>query len=121
MVVEDLRAGTARAIVAHRPEIVLRRDTDDPALGQARNLLPQIEGLVVGMIDRRRQSICAEPPLLCEQVPRKLDRAILEIVAEGEIPEHFEERMVARCITDIVEVVVLAARANAFLRARRRL
>src|SRR6185437_5015968 len=41
-----------------------------------------------------------------------------EIVAEREIAEHFEESVVAGGVTDIVEVVVLAAGANAFLGAR---
>ena len=48
-----------------------------------------------------------------------VDRLVLEIVAEGEIPEHFEEGVVARGVADIVEVVVLAAGADAFLAAGR--
>ena len=119
MVVENLRAGAARAVVAHRPEIVLGRDADDAALGQAGDLLPQVEGLVVGMIDGRGQAVGAQPPFFRQQVPRQLDRAILEIVAEREIAEHFEEGVVARGVADIVEVVVLAAGADAFLRAGR--
>ena len=43
------------------------------------------------------------------------DRLFLEIVAEGEIPQHFEEGMVPGGVADIVEVVVLAAGAHAFL------
>ena len=116
MVVEDLRAGPARAVVAHRPEIVLGRDADDAALGQAGDLLPQVERLVVGVIDGGGQPVGAEPPLLGEQVPGELDRAVLEIIAEREIAEHFEEGVVARGVADIVEVVVLAAGADAFLR-----
>ena len=119
MVVEDLRAGPARAVVAHRPEIVLGRDADDAALGQAGDLLPQVEGLVVGVIDGRGQPVGAEAPFLGQQVPGELDRAILEIIAEREIAEHFEEGVVARGVADIVEVVVLAAGADAFLRAGR--
>ena len=48
-----------------------------------------------------------------------VDRLILEIVAEREIPQHFEEGVVARGVADIVEVVVLAAGADAFLAAGR--
>ena len=47
VVVENLRARTARAGVAHRPEIVGGRDADDAPVGQAGDLLPQVEGLVV--------------------------------------------------------------------------
>ncbi len=49
----------------------------------------------------------------------KLDRDVLEIVAEREVAEHLEEGVVARGIADIVEIVVLAAGAHALLRRRR--
>ena len=42
------------------------------------------------------------------------DRLFLEIIAEREIAEHLEEGVVPRGIADIVEIVVLAARADAF-------
>ena len=42
-------------------------------------------------------------------------RLFLEIVTEGEIPQHFEESMVPRGIADIVQIVVLAAGAHALL------
>jgi hypothetical protein len=48
-----------------------------------------------------------------------LDGDILEIVAEGKIAEHLEEGVMPRGIADIVEVVVLAARAHALLRGHR--
>ena len=119
MVVEDLRTGTARAVVAHRPEIVLGRDADDPAFGQAGDLLPQVERLVVGVIDGDGQPVGIEAPFLGQQGPGVMDRLFLEIVAEGEIPQHFEEGVVARGVADIVEVVVLAAGADALLAADR--
>src|SRR6185437_6863864 len=87
MIVENLRAWPAWAIVAHRPEIVLGRDLDDPALGQAGNLLPQRERFVVGVIDRRGQPVGSEAPFLRQQVPGELDRLVLKIVAERKIPE----------------------------------
>ncbi len=53
---------------------------------------------------------------LGDEVPGELDGAILEVVAEREIAEHLEEGVVPRGVADIVEVVVLAAGAHAFLR-----
>ena len=47
------------------------------------------------------------------------DRLALEVVAEGEVAEHLEEGVVARGVADVLEVVVLAARAHAALRAGR--
>jgi penicillin-binding protein 1A len=49
-----------------------------------------------------------------------LDRLFLEVIAEGEIPQHLEEGVVARGVADIVQVVVLAAGAHALLRGRGR-
>ena len=88
--------------------------------GSAGDALPQIERLVVVVIDGDHQPVLGEPELLGDQVPGEFDRERLEIVAEREIAEHLEEGVVARGVADVVEVVVLAAGAHAFLRGRRR-
>jgi hypothetical protein len=43
---------------------------------------------------------------------------VLEVIAEGEIPQHLEKGVVPGRVADIVKVVVLATRAHAFLRCR---
>ena len=53
------------------------------------------------------------------EVPGEADRVALEVVAEAEVAEHLEERVVPRGVADVLEVVVLAAGAHAALRARR--
>ena len=121
VIVEDFRAGTARTGVAHRPEIVAGRDADDPVVGQAGDLLPQAEAPRrpygrPSPADAWRRC----PKSLVISVPGKLDRPLLEIVAEGEIAEHFKESMVPRGEPDIVQVIVLATGAHAFLRGRGR-
>ena len=116
VIVEDLRARAAGAGVAHGPEIVRRRDADDALVGQAGDLLPQAEGLVVVGIDGDGQPLLGQAELLGDEVPGELDGAVLEVVAEREIAQHLEEGVVARGVADIVEVVVLAAGAHAFLR-----
>ena len=68
------------------------------------------------MIDGDQQPVDRQPEFLGDQVPGELDRALLEIVAEREVAEHLEEGVVARGVADIVEIVVLAAGAHAFLR-----
>ena len=60
-----------------------------------------------------------EAPFLGQQRPGMQDRLLLEIVAEAEIAEHLEEGVVPRGVADIVEIVVLAPGANAFLRCCR--
>ena len=41
-----------------------------------------------------------------------MDRLALEIIAEAEIAEHLEEGVMPGGIADILQVVVLAARAH---------
>src|SRR5438105_3238914 len=62
------------------------------------------------------QLVLLQPELLRDQVPGEFDRTLLEVVAEGEIAEHLEKSEMARGVADIVEVVVLAAGPDAFLR-----
>ncbi len=69
------------------------------------------------MIDRDEQPILRQGELLGNQPPGEFDRERLEIIAEREIAEHFKKRMVPRRIADIVEIIVLAAGAHAFLGA----
>ena len=119
VIVENLGAGPAGAGVAHRPEIVACRDADDPLLGQARDLPPQIERLVIVVIDGDGELFRRQTEVARQQSPCIFDRVVLEIVAERKVAEHLKERVVARGIADIVEVVVLAPGAHAFLGRRR--
>ncbi|MCY1505940.1 hypothetical protein D9M68_401700 [compost metagenome] len=120
MVVEDFRAWAAGPGIAHGPEVVARRNADDAVVGEAGDLLPEIEGFVVGVVDRDQQALGVEAVFPSDQVPGKLDGVLLEVIAKGEVAEHFEEGVVARGVADIVEVVVLAAGAHAFLRGHGR-
>jgi len=44
-----------------------------------------------------------------------VDRVALEIIAEREVPQHLEERVVPGGVADVFEVIVLAAGAQAAL------
>ena len=116
VVEEDFRARPAGAGIAHRPEIVRGRDAQDSAFGQAGDLLPERRRLVVLGIDRDQQPVLRQAVFAGNQVPGELDREVLEVVAEGEIAQHLEEGVVPRGVADILQVVVLAAGAHAFLR-----
>ena len=113
---KNFRARPARAGIAHRPEIIRGRNADDAVVREAGDLLPVVRRLVVVVIDGDQQLVLFQPELLGDQLPGEFDRAFLEIIAEREIAEHFEEGEMARGVADIVEVVVLAAGAHAFLR-----
>jgi hypothetical protein len=114
VVVEDLRTGTAGAGVAHRPHVV--GVAHDAVVGNAGDLAPEDGGLLVAGVDGDPQPVLRQGEVAADQGPGQLDRALLEVVAEREVAEHLEEGAVAGGVADIVEVVVLAARAHALLR-----
>ena len=121
VVVKDLRAWTARPCVAHRPKVVGCGDADDLVVAQAGDLLPQAALRRPRTCERSPASgSCRQTEFLGDEVPRQLDGTLLEIVAEREVAEHLEEGVVARRVTDVFEVVMLAAGAHAFLRWSRR-
>jgi len=81
--------------------------------------VPDRLGFVVALVDGDPQTIAVEAEHLGDELPRPRDRFLLEVVAETEVAEHLEEHEVALRATDVVEVVVLAARAHALLHAHR--
>ena len=116
VVIENLGARAARTGRAHAPEIVIGGNADDPVVRDACDLLPDRGRLVIGMIDRDQQLVLVQAEIAGQQLPRKCDGLILEIIAETEIPKHFKERVMTGGITDIVQVVVLAPGTDTFLR-----
>ena len=111
LIVENLRVRPAGAGVAHSPEIV--RMFDHPLAGHADLAHPEFAGLVVGRMHRHPQPVPVEREDAGDELPRPGDRVLLRIAAETEVAEHFEQRLVARGIADVFEIVVLAAGAHA--------
>ena len=111
----DLRTGAAGAGIAHAPEVVLVAEAEDAFGRDARDLPPQFEGFVVVLVDGDVQLFLGQLQLFGDEGPREADGVFLEIVAEGEVAEHLEEGVVAGGAAHVVEVVVLAAHAQAFL------
>src|SRR5437870_2834796 len=69
----------------------------------------------VALEDRDVQARLVQLPHVGEQFPRPRDRFLFEIIAERPVAEHLEESVVVGVLADVVEVVVLAARPDAFL------
>ena len=89
----DLRAGPAGPRVPHRPEVVLLAQAQDPVRRQVR--LPELERLVVVGEHRRAEAARRKAKIARQELPRIGDRLGLEVVAEGEVAQHLEERVVA--------------------------
>ena len=125
VVEEDFRARAARAGIGHLPEVVggvaralVVADADD-ALGRHADFLgPDVIGLVVFLVHGDPELLGWQLVDLRQQFPGVLDGIALEVVAEAEVAQHFEERMVAGGVAHVLQVVVLAAGAHAALRRR---
>jgi hypothetical protein len=122
VVVEDFRAGAAGTGVGHHPEVVglvLRAlvvtDAHHALGGQADVFRPDVVGLVIVDVDRRPQFIRRQLVDLRQQLPGPLQRVALEVVAEAPVAQHLEEGVVARRVAHVLQVVVLAAGAQAGL------
>ena len=68
---------------------------------------------------RDKQLVLWNVPLAGQQFPRMPIASLLEVVAEREVAEHLEERVVAGRRPDVLEIVVLSADAHALLARRR--
>ena len=112
----DFRTRPARAGLAHLPEIVLFVEAEDAVFGHARHSLPKLFGFVVLAEDGDVEAVFGKAVVLGDQVPGEADGVGLEVIAEREIAQHLEERVMAAGVADVFEIVVLAARAHAFLR-----
>jgi hypothetical protein len=107
----ELRAGPTRAGRPRLPE-VLRARTQDDALAGHPDRLPRCDRLLVGpepqllvALEHRDPDVPAgDPEALERELPRQLDGSLLEVVAEGEVAQHLEERQVARGVAHVLDV-----------------
>ena len=121
--VVDLRAAAAGAGLAHRPEVLGQAELGDARGGHEAG--PHAERLVVSgdaglaLEDGGVETVGLQLPDRGQQLPGERDGVGLEVVAEREVAEHLEERVMAQRRADVVEVVVLARDAHALLARRR--
>ena len=121
-------AGATRAGVAHHPEIVLLVAVDDVNIrvepGLLENGLPEIVRLLIQfarvalarLVHRGVKALLRELPNPGDQFPCPLDGFLLEIISKRPVAEHLKEGVVIGVHPHILEVVVFAPGADAFLR-----
>ena len=125
----DLGAGAAGAGVAHHPEVVFLVAVHDVDVGvEADGAVmrgPEFPGFLVavggvalgfvGLVNGGIDALGGEFPAVDDELPRPADGFLFEVVAEGPVAEHLEEGVVVGVEADVIEVVVLAAGADALL------
>ena len=129
----DLGAGTARAGFTHHPEVVFLVSVDNVngriKSHTAKFLRPEIPRFLiplggvllglVGLVNGGINALRREFPHFDDQFPRPGDGFLLEIIAERPITQHFKKSVVIGIQPDVIQIVVFAASADAFLRVRR--
>ena len=116
-VVVDFAARAGGPRLPRRPGDLLKGQTLNALGVDADRLRPVIEGHLVLLPDRHPQPISVEavPPSGLgrrQKLPGVVDRAFLEVVAEGEVAVHLEEGAVARRLANVVDVVGTDALLN---------
>ncbi len=99
----DLGAGTAGA-GAVLPEVVLLAQADDAGRIHAYLFRPDVEGFVVVLIDGDPQLVNGQLQDFGDVLPGPGGGFVLEVIAEGEIPEHLKVGAVAGGLTDPLDV-----------------
>jgi hypothetical protein len=105
----DLRTGSGRSGLSRGPEVILHAAPLDAFGGESRHAAPQACRLVVPLVHRHPDGIgieSEEPVRLRSghQLPRVGDSTFLEVVAEGEVAVHLEERAMPGGLADFVDV-----------------
>src|SRR6266852_5779372 len=128
----NFTAGSARASIAHSPEVFLKSWDAHYAVISDAFTQPLATRLFVYTELRAVRELNTtencdvefflgnfEPVGRGDQFPSVRNRILLEIIAKRKIAEHLEKRVMPLRKPHIFQVVVLPARAHAFLRRRR--
>src|SRR5690606_35962778 len=115
VVVEDLAARAAGAGIAHRPEVVLRAKAREALRIDAYFVEPDAGGFIIILEYRDPQFLRRQPEILRQELPGEGNCLALEIIAEAEVAEHLEKRVMTGRVAYVFEVVVLASGAHAAL------
>ena len=118
-VIVDFGVGSARAGLAHFPEIVLLAESQDAAVRHARVPLPELLGFVILPVNRRPEPVGGKFPFAGQQFPGPGDGFFLVVVPERPVPQHLEEGLVDGRPAHVLQVVVLAAGPDALLEIHR--
>ena len=109
-VVVNLAARTART-AAMLPEVVRLAKLYYTLARNAYLVRPDVARLVVLLVNRDPQPLRRNFKHLCKVLPRPRYSLVLEVVAKGEVAEHFKVSAVARGLAYVLDV----RRANALL------
>ena len=115
VVIENLGTGAAGARIPHGPEIILVAHAGNAVGGNTDVVAPKLLGLVIAVMDRHPELFRRQTKTLREEGPGEADGITLEVIAKGEVPQHFKEGVMASGVAHVLEIVVLTPSADAAL------
>ncbi len=101
---EDLAARPGGSRGMGPPEVVGLAPAHE-TLGRHPQVLPDLDGLVVRLVDGHPQPVHVDPEPLRHELQAPGARLGLEVVPEGEVAQHLEEREVPVRVPDVLDVV----------------
>ena len=97
------RPGLPEVLGAREPHDALGRDPDPLPGGDGDGVLAQPE-VRVAREDGRPENLGVEPHVLRDELPGQVDGAVLEVLADREVPQHLEEGQMPRSQAHHVDV-----------------
>ena len=86
------------------PEVVFFAKTVDSLFRDSDLLVPDAESLIIVKVNGRIETVCRDSYAFSQELPCPVDRFCLEVIAKGEVSQHFEECAMAGCLTDIFDI-----------------
>ena len=87
------------------PEVVLFAEADDMILSYADFVAPDRICFVILLVNGRPEPVLRNFENLRQIFPSPGQSLLLEIIAKGEVSEHFEECAVTGCVSDVFYIV----------------
>ena len=115
MVIEYFRTGPTGSGVSHCPEIVLLAHAGKTGRINTHFLQPDVGCLVIIIEYRDPELFSRQPHFHGKKFPGIPYSLPLEIIAKAEVAQHLEKRVMASRITDVFQIIVLAAGTNTAL------
>jgi hypothetical protein len=103
------------------PEVRVLVEPADVIVTHVGHGLPQLQGLLVVLVHRGVEPVFGQLPYCGKQLPGPGDGFAFVIVTERPVAQHFKEGVVGVVAAHLLQVVVLARHAHAFLRVGRAL
>ena len=86
------------------PEVIGLAEAEDLFSGDADDLVPNLESLVIIQIDGGIQAVLLQAHHFGQELPAEGDGFLLEVITEGEVAQHLKVGTVAVGLADVLNI-----------------